>query len=384
MSKLGGWRMVFSSRIIFDVHRYSQSSARPGLTFIELILGMAVVVILAGVTVTAINPIKNFFGVQSVGRTYRAQQIERAFFQYIVDQYDYPGDKNIPEGEGNAKPICRYGKTVGGCINIDELIPRYITCMPFDEAETNQNYSGYEIYLDSGRGNVFSTYEDQDSAAGGGCEPFPEPIAYWKLDESTGGTAADETGDHDGAYIGSSTASTDTPSAGFTFDNPYSRKFNGSQHVDMDDFTMPEDTIAVMAWIKWETSTTEPTIIARADNPDYWWKLGINDNDDEILFRLHAGGSETAYSKGSIDLDTWTHVAATYNESRMCIYKDGEQAGCQSKSGALRTGGAPDVWIGDAPSSASAQRFDGWIDDVRIYTEPLSQGQIEVIATGGT
>ena len=362
----------------------NRNTTRPGITFLELLLGMAIVAILAGVTIAAINPIKQFLGVENVGRAYRAQQIERAFFQYIVDRVDYPGDRNIPEGEANAKPICRYGKTDVECINIDELIPRYIVCMPFDEAETNANFSGYEIYLSSGRGRVFSTYEDQDVTAGGGCEPFPKAIAYWKLDESTGGTAADVTGDHDGSYVGSSTASSDTPNAGFTFNNPYSRDFSGSEHVDIDDFAMPEDTMALMAWIKWQTTTAEPTIIARATYPDYWWKLGINDNDDEIFFRLHAGGSEATLSAGSVSIDTWTHVAATYNGSRMCIYKNGEQAGCQSKSGALRTGGSHDVWIANAPSSAGTNVFEGLIDDVRIYTEPLSQGQLEVIATGGT
>lgn len=363
--------------------------SRPGFTFLELLLGMAIVGILAGVTVAAINPIKQFLGVQNVGRAYRAQQIERAFFQYIVDRNDYPGDRNIPEGETNAKPICRYGKTDSECINIDELIPRYVVCMPFDEAETNANFSGYEIYLSAGRGNVFSTYEDQNVSAGGGCEPFPEPIAYWKFDESSGTTASDTSGNNDGAYVGSPPTSTDVPNAGFTFDNPSSRQFSGSQHVDFADIdhnAFPDGTMSLMAWIKWQSTSTEPTIIARADvgGNGNWWKLGIDNSSNKILFRLNAGGSDSTYTAGSVSMDTWYHVAATYNGSRMCIYQDGEGQGCTNKSGALRSDSGADVWVADIPSSANTNNFDGLVDDVRIYTEPLSQGQLEVIATGGT
>ena len=67
----------------------------------------------------------------------------------------------------------------------------------------------------------------------------------------------------------------------------------------------------------------------------------------------------------------------------MCLFMDGERLGCQSNSTNLRKGAAS-VWIGDTPANAGGtNHFQGWIDDVRIYPLPLSEGQIEVIATGG-
>lgn len=354
---------------------------------------MAIVGILAGVTIAAINPIKQFLGAQNVGRAYRAQQIERAVFQYIVDRNDYPGDKNIPEGEENAKPICRYGKTTGGCINIDELIPRYVVCMPFDEAETNANYSGYKIYLSAGRGNVVSTYEDQNVSAGGGCEPFPEPIAWWKLDDADPDSdpAVDAAGNWNGTYSGANkpSASTDIPSsAEFAFRNLGSKKFDGDDHIVIPvEADVSGNDLAISAWIK-PDSSAEATIIAKASSDaspvNTRWSLGIT-STNKLRMRLGDGSSVMDTEAGSIVSGRWTHVMGAYNGTRACLYINGEQVGgCNSNGNITLPKGNMSVWIGDTPANAGGtNHFDGLIDDVRIYEYPLSEGQSEVIATGG-
>jgi hypothetical protein len=315
---------------------------------------------------------------------YRAQQIEKAFFQYLVDKNDYPGDKNIPEGKDAAKPICRYGKT-GNCVNIDELIPRYVACMPYDEAEEEPNFSGYKIYLTAGRGNVFSVYEELDVNAGGGCEPFPKAIAYWKLDETSGTVANDSSGSNHGEYVGDSTSSSDHASVEFAFDNPGSRAFDaGGERIDASAFAFPGQTFAITAWVRWMTSSVEPTIVAKASNTEMWWKLGIDSTTNRALFRLRdSEGSETLLTAGTVPMNEWVHLAATYNKANMCLYVDGKKAGCMNENGDLYTTGAPDIWIATSPVTAAPDSFFGFLDDIRIYSEPLSEGQIEVIATGG-
>jgi len=374
----------------------TRSSHHRGFTLIELLLTITVIAILSGITIVAINPIKQFLKLQEVGNAYRAEQLQKAIFQYLVDRNGFPGDGNIPEcteSDKNtcAKPICRYGKTPpGGCVNIDVLIPRYIACMPFDAAEVNVEFSGYKIYVQAGRGNVFPASENENQAAGGGCEPFPDATARYALDESnTASPAADAMDNFAGTYAGADkpTPSTDVPSsAEFAFSNPRSSTFDGDDHivipVGMD---VPGNDLTITAWIKM-SSVAEATIIAKASSEtlpvNTWWQLGV-DTSGSLRLRVSDGVSATDYSRGSVDANRWTHVAGTYNGDRMCLFIDGERLGCQSNSTGLRKGAAS-VWIGDTPANAGGtNHFQGWIDDVRIYPLPLSEGQIEVIATGG-
>lgn len=150
--------------------------SRQGFTLVELLLAISIFAVIAGTAIYALDPIRQLIGVQSMGRALRAQQLERAFFQYALDRNENAGDRKIPECTKSnkatcSKRICRYGKTAGGCVNIDELIPRFIPCMPFDEAETGSSFSGYRIFLQLGNPVVYSEFEDQNKSTGGGCEP---------------------------------------------------------------------------------------------------------------------------------------------------------------------------------------------------------------------
>ena len=169
-----------------------------GFTLIELLLVIGVMAILAAIVIVAINPQKQLGQSEDARRAQSENQLEKAFYQYLIDEEEFPGDRSVPEGVAQAVPICRtsYAETGGsGCINLDILLDpaqSYVACLPRDGDETNVAHSGYAVYQEMGRAHVVATHTGEGPAESG-CEKLLAPIAYWKLDE-TSGNASDSSG----------------------------------------------------------------------------------------------------------------------------------------------------------------------------------------------
>jgi glucose/arabinose dehydrogenase/chitodextrinase len=75
-----------------------------------------------------------------------------------------------------------------------------------------------------------------------------------------------------------------------------------------------------------------------------------------------------------LPLNTWTHLAATYDGQMERIYVNGAQAGSRAQTGPIATSSGPLSIGGDA---LYGQYFAGRIDEVRIYNQALSESQIQ-------
>jgi len=75
----------------------------------------------------------------------------------------------------------------------------------------------------------------------------------------------------------------------------------------------------------------------------------------------------------------WRHVAYTYDGSLWSGYVDGTCIFSVQRSFVLNTGEYP-WYVGCADGTAGF--FDGWIDDVSIWTEALSEGEVAALAAG--
>ena len=72
---------------------------------------------------------------------------------------------------------------------------------------------------------------------------------------------------------------------------------------------------------------------------------------------------------------SWHHIAGTYDGSVLAIYVDGQLAAQQSASGPIAITTDP-LNIASKPSGTIFTRFNGNIDDVRIYGSALPADQI--------
>lgn len=125
--------------------------ARKGFMFIELLIVLGVMGVLATIVIVAINPGKHLCMAQNAKRNLSMHEIKGAIDAYQARERHRATGDAVPVGEANAVPICAQGVTGDAtCVNLDLLIPDYIVALPQDPAETNPNYSGYSIYRSAG------------------------------------------------------------------------------------------------------------------------------------------------------------------------------------------------------------------------------------------
>ncbi len=210
--------------------------------------------------------------------------------------------------------------------------------------------------------------------------------AYWKFDANPS-TPADATGNGYNATGTNVTLSEDVPTTGFL--NPYSFAFNGTDsRVDAnrpvaDDFT-------ICAWIKTTaqgagTGTQHylSRAIAHAETGGAANDFGLGMDANERLTFGNGNGSSDFGVHGATAINTgeWTHVCATRQKDTGAIklYVDGAQDGSGTGSLTSLTSNAV-LTIGYGTDGA--QRWDGLIDDVRVYNYELYPDEIAEIADG--
>ena len=147
--------------------------------------------------------------------------------------------------------------------------------------------------------------------------------------------------------------------------NPASLNINGNQ-------------ITLEAWIyptSWRTNSYEGNIINNEGNntTGYMLRCGANGT---LSFNLGDGGNwyEVISATNALTLNTWQHVAGTYDGSMMRIFINGIRT--DSTAGSFNfLSSANGTEIGDW-SNGSGRNFPGSIDEVRIWSIALSRDSI--------
>jgi MSHA biogenesis protein MshQ len=151
------------------------------------------------------------------------------------------------------------------------------------------------------------------------------------------------------------------------------------QAPDNDDFDLPVE-LTVMAWIRADS-------LSASDHEDLYSFLSKDTN-----FEFHIQSNGTLYwwwgngslssAAGLIAPQTWYHFAAVYSRSAgaMRMYLNGVSVASQSLSSLLPVNNDP-FYIGTDIATGGGgeipeRRFIGTIDEVRVFSEALSAGQI--------
>jgi serine/threonine protein kinase/tetratricopeptide (TPR) repeat protein len=205
-------------------------------------------------------------------------------------------------------------------------------------------------------------------------------LGWWRFDEQSGTTAADASGNgNDGIVTGSPQW---RPSAGRIGGALLLR--NSSVQISEEAPFDVTGEISVSVW-------------TRIDTLDKWWQALVTKGD--ASWRLHrsgdadclefacngllssSGGAASAKGNRVISDGRWHHIVATYDGMRIGLYVDGELDASCPASGRLQTNDQP-VCIGDN-AEQSGRHWNGWIDDVRIYSYALNEAEIAALYKAG-
>ncbi|HDM35727.1 MAG TPA: LamG domain-containing protein [Candidatus Syntrophoarchaeum butanivorans] len=196
---------------------------------------------------------------------------------------------------------------------------------------------------------------------------------WWKLDEGSGTTATDSSGnDNHGTIHGA------TWSSGYLH-------FDGSNDyvsIPDNDSLEPQDAITLAAWVKWErdpsTGHRWANIISKYGDNQYLLQHNVNNQYFEVAVRTDRGRSYT-WSSTEPQQGVWYHVAGVYDGSEVIIYVNGTRESSRGLTGNITTSSSPvnlgrRAWTGD-------RYFNGVIYDARIYCRALTPSEIQALAS---
>jgi hypothetical protein len=194
---------------------------------------------------------------------------------------------------------------------------------------------------------------------------------YWKLDETTGTTSADSTGNgHPGTWVGGPTYTTDYPAA-IPYPDSGSLSFNGSgQYVSIPNLAglpVGNSPRTLSAWARTTTTTTNQFIASfGAPSTDNAMLIGMESGT------LYGGGYNNDLTVPNAFNDTnWHYVTLTYDGTNEKLYFDG----VLRKSFAHNLNLIPSLgYIGQLVGASAS--WNGSIDDVRVLNRAQSASEI--------
>ena len=195
------------------------------------------------------------------------------------------------------------------------------------------------------------------------------PVASYGFEEAAGAVATDQYGGNDGAITGATRVN----------NGRFGRalEFEGSGDI----VRAPEDSslhlgtgMTLEAWVKPTATSDWRTVVMREGGGGLDYALYSNSTPDDVP-HVHIGSNGESGADGPEELDpsTWTHLAATYDNSILKLYVNGTQVGSKALTGDLSDAPGP-LTIG--ANDVFGEHFHGLIDEVRVYNRQLSRDEI--------
>jgi hypothetical protein len=132
--------------------------------------------------------------------------------------------------------------------------------------------------------------------------------------------------------------------------------------------------MTIEAWVNPAAGTGWRTVVLKEGSNTLAYSLYSANNASRPAAYVHTTGDVGLNGTAAVPLNTWTHLALTYDGSALRIFVNGAQVNSRAlagsatvTSGALRIGGNS-VW---------GEYFKGLIDEVRIYNRALTAGEIQ-------
>lgn len=160
-------------------------------------------------------------------------------------------------------------------------------------------------------------------------------------------------------------------SGAFEFDGQSDYIYND----DVPAFQDSERTIMAWCYISSKDSLANIVSLGSGLNNNERWSILLE--DQTLNVGLIGQGNDYKFFDAGLVLDTWSHIAFTYDGDGLCkMYKDGEEFN-SSNTTSFNT--AEGMAVGTVASNDTREFFNGKIDDVRVYNSELTRKKVNSI-----
>ncbi len=133
--------------------------------------------------------------------------------------------------------------------------------------------------------------------------------------------------------------------------------------------------MTIMAWVyPTATPTDRTTVIFKEQTNGLVYSLYAGSPADTPSVRVITSSEVGLEGPFSIPINTWSHLASTYDATTLRLYVDGFEMAIQDLGESLLTSDGPLRFGGNG---VFGQYFQGMIDEVRIYNRALSAAEIQ-------
>lgn len=208
------------------------------------------------------------------------------------------------------------------------------------------------------------------------------PVAYWRLGEDSGATAADEAGQHPGSYNGGVTLGRD---GAIERDNDTAVHFDGaSGHVAIGHHAALDlGGSSPATWLIWAHKASPGTDDERwllgkglPQAGDLRYLIELRGSTGRVHFVTHDGSWHDVASDAVGSFTGWRMIAVTWDgQGQLAFYVDGQSVGVESFEPGWFPATDRDLILGAAHASGLNDdlfHFAGDLDEVAVFDTALS------------
>lgn len=206
---------------------------------------------------------------------------------------------------------------------------------------------------------------------------YDSPAAYWRMGESTGTRAFDQSGGgNNGTYSGGFALG---QSGALATDSATAVGLDGSSgFVALADNPTLYGTalVTVEVWVKANAWVPGGSIFNRRTTGNVGgWDIDVASTSGQIVFYVYVAGSwrSTTTANGLV-AGAWHHLVGTYDGSNLQVYADGVLGASTAFAGSANNPSGPAVWIGR--NIVSTYYFNGLIQEAAEYGYALSGARV--------
>src|SRR5262249_48260304 len=195
-------------------------------------------------------------------------------------------------------------------------------------------------------------------------------VAYWKFDEISGTSASDSSGNGNSGTLVNGPVWT----AGRIGNALYFDGINDSVTVPDSNSLDLSSSFTLSAWVNPASTFTDFRSILVKNYSYYLYASVAGYCGDGTPLGGFSGATNTTVCQPSpLPINTWTHLAVTYNGSTLTFYRNGVAGATSTVSGTL----SPTTGTLQIGGSQFGEYFKGLIDEVRIYNRALTETEIQ-------